>query len=141
VPRALLTSLLLVIALLPAVASAAEPPNQHDPCSRGGRDVCNTTGLGSYETYRYGLRWFGDYRRAVPSVKGPMFCLDLRFWYPSSRFRFARVPSTDGFRNRAGALVGDADLAKMSYAIWRYGELGPTQRPAGGDALRPPAHG
>jgi hypothetical protein len=122
--RALLTSLLLATAVVPAVASAAEPPNQHDPCSRGGRDVCGTTGVGSYETYRYGLRWFGDYRRAVPGVKGPTFCLDLRFWYPSSRFRFARLPSTDGFRNRAGAVVGDAALARMSYAIWRYGDSG-----------------
>ena len=123
-PRALLTSLLLALALAPAVASAAEPPNQNDPCSRGGRDVCGTTGVGSYETYKFGLRWFGDYRRAVPGLKGPTFCLDLRFWYPSSKFRFARLPSTDGFRNRAGALVGDADLAKMSYAIWRYGDSG-----------------
>ena len=122
--RALLTSLLVAIVLAPAAAWAAEPPNQNDPCSRGGRDSCGTTGLGSYETYRYGLRWFGDYRRAVPSVKGPMFCLDLRFWYPSSRFRYARLASSDGFRNREGDVVGDADLAKMSYAIWRFGNSG-----------------
>jgi len=38
--------------------SAAEPPNQNDPCSRGGRDICGTTGSGSYETYRHGLRWY-----------------------------------------------------------------------------------
>ena len=122
--RALLTGLLVAIVLAPAAAWAAEPPNQNDPCSRGGRDSCGTTGVGSYETYRYGLRWFGDYRRAVPSVKGATFCLDLRFWYPSRAFRYARVASSDGVRNRAGELVGDGDLAKMSYAIWRFGNSG-----------------
>ena len=50
---------------LASTASAAEPPNQNDPCSTGGRNTCGTTGVGSYEHYRYGLRWFGDYRGAV----------------------------------------------------------------------------
>jgi hypothetical protein len=124
VSRALLTSLLVAVVLAPAAARAAEPPNQNDPCSRGGRDSCHTTGLGSYETYRYGVRWFGDYRGAVPSVKGPTFCLDLRFWYPSSAFRYARLASADGLENRAGETVAAADLAKMSYAIWRFGDSG-----------------
>ena len=69
--RRLLISLTIAAALVPAVmASAAEPPNQDDPCSRGGRDSCTTTGVGQYETYRYGLRWFGDYRGAVRGVDG-----------------------------------------------------------------------
>ncbi len=123
-PRALLTILLLAGALLPAAAWAAEPPNQNDPCSRGGRDSCGTTGVGSYETYRYGLRWFGDYRRAVPGVKGATFCLDLRFWYPSRKFDFALRTASDPFRNRAGKVISAANLARMSYAIHRFGDSG-----------------
>ena len=124
-PRALLTTLLLAVALVPAAAAwAAEPPNQNDPCSRGGRDSCGTTGVGSYETYRYGLRWFGDYRRAIPAVKGPTFCLDLRFWYPSRTFDYVRRTSTAPFRNRAGAVVNTTALARMSYAIHRFGNSG-----------------
>ena len=123
-PRTLLTTLLLVVAFVPAAAWAAEPPNQNDPCSRGGRDACGTTGVGSYETYRYGLRWFGDYRRAVPGVAGATFCLDLRFWYPSRKFDFAKRTSSDPFKNRAGKVVSAASLARMSYAIHRFGNSG-----------------
>ena len=65
------------------VAQAAEPPNQNDPCSRNGRNTCGTNGEGSYRNYRYGVRWFGDYRGAVEDVSGGTFCIDLRFWYPS----------------------------------------------------------
>src|SRR5580765_1673114 len=46
-------------------ALAGEPPNPHDPCSAAGRDTCGTTGVGFYDTYKYGVRWFGDYRGAV----------------------------------------------------------------------------
>ena len=138
--RALLTTLLLAVVLAPAAAWAAEPPNQNDPCSRGGRDSCGTTGVGSYETYRYGLRWFGDYRRAVPGVTGPTFCLDLRFWYPSRKFDYARR-SADGLQNRAGKAV---DAAAPGADVLRdpaLRRLRPAQRPAGRDALRAPAHG
>src|SRR4051794_2388272 len=81
------------------VARAAEPPNQNDPCSRAGRDTCATTGKGSYRTYRYGVRWFGDYRGAVPGVSGGTFCIDLRFWYPSRAFDYEQR-SAAGLRNR-----------------------------------------
>ena len=60
-------------------ASAAEPPNQNAPCSSVGRNTCGTTGVGSYERYRYGIRWFGDYRGAIDGIQ-PAFCIDLRFW-------------------------------------------------------------
>ena len=55
---------------LASAASAAEPPNQNDPCSTQGRNTCAHTGVGSYERYRYGIRWFGDYRGVAP-VAGP----------------------------------------------------------------------
>jgi len=117
-----LTLLLLGFALVPAAAPAAEPPNQNDPCSRNGRDSCKTTGVGQYKTYRYGLRWFGDYRNVVPGVKGPMFCIDLRYWYPSRSFGFAERPADTALRNREGDVVSAASLRKMSYAIWRHGQ-------------------
>ena len=72
------------------VAQAAEPPNQNDPCSKAGRNTCGTTGEGSYRTYRYGIRWFGDYRGAVDDVTGATFCIDLRFWYPSKAFGYEK---------------------------------------------------
>src|SRR6185312_4899196 len=74
----------------PSVSSSAPPPDPHDPCARAGRDRCATTGVGFYATYRYGRRWFGDYRRAIPG-KEHLFCLDLRFWYASSSYRYRRV--------------------------------------------------
>jgi hypothetical protein len=53
VPRRLLILLTILAATTPASSAvAAEPPNQHDPCSRGGRDSCATTGVGEYRTYR-----------------------------------------------------------------------------------------
>jgi hypothetical protein len=118
--RRVLTQLAAIAALAPAVASAAEPPNQHDPCSRGGRDSCGTTGVGEYRTYRYGPRWFGDYRGAVRGVDGPTFCLDLRFWYPGRSYDF-QLSTADTLRNRDGETVSSRDLHRMSYAIWNFG--------------------
>src|SRR4051794_22550532 len=102
------------------VAHAAEPPNQNDPCSRAGRDTCGTTGKGSYRNYRYGVRWFGDYRGAVPGIAGGTFCIDLRFWYPSKDFGYERR-SAEGLRNKDGEAVPAASLRRMSRALWRYG--------------------
>jgi hypothetical protein len=59
----------------PAV-QAKEPPNTNDACSSAGRNTCGTLGVGFYDTYQYGLRWFGDYRGAVPDVQHT-FCIDL----------------------------------------------------------------
>jgi LPXTG-site transpeptidase (sortase) family protein len=101
-------------------AAAAEPPNQNDPCSRNGRNTCGTNGEGSYRTYRYGVRWFGDYRRAVPDVSGGTFCIDLRFWYPSRAFDYERR-SAAGLRNKEGEAISATALRRMNRAIWRYG--------------------
>src|SRR4051794_38949377 len=76
-------------------ARAAEPPNQHDPCAKAGRDLCGTTGVGYYRVYRYGVRWFGDYRRVVPGG-APGFCIDLRFWYPSAGHDYRKMSLASG---------------------------------------------
>src|SRR3954453_11324844 len=102
------------------VARAAEPPNQNDPCAKAGRDTCGTTGQGSYRTYRYGPRWFGDYRGAVDGVTGGTFCIDLRFWYPSKTFGYEKRSAT-GLKNKAGKAVSASNLRKMNRALWRYG--------------------
>jgi len=103
-----------------SVASAAEPPNQNDPCSRNGRDSCGTTGKGSYRNYKFGVRWFGDYRRAVPDVTAGTFCIDLRFWYPSKSFGYEeRSPAN--LRNKDGDKVSTTSLRRMSRALWRFG--------------------
>lgn len=106
---------------LAAAAAAAEPPNQNDPCSSAGRNTCGTNGVGAYRTYRFGIRWFGDYRKVLPSVDDPLFCIDLRFWYPSARFRYERR-SAAGLRNREGDAVSPATLRRMAYALWREGD-------------------
>lgn len=115
--------LVMAVAMLAMVstASAAAPPNRNDPCSQAGRNTCDTNGVGKYETYRYGIRWFGDFRGAVPGAEGPTFCTDLRFWYPSKASKFEEMSLT-GFRNRDGRLVPLVSQRKMAYAIWKYGQ-------------------
>jgi Sortase domain len=117
--RRLLISLMFAAALVPAVVQAAEPPNQNDPCSRGGRDSCSTTGVGEYKTYRFGLRWFGDYRGAIAGVDGAAFCLDLRFWYPGKAYDYELA--TGELRNRDGDRISPESLRRMNYAMYNYG--------------------
>ena len=119
---------LLGVLWVASAASAAEPPNQNDPCSSGGRDTCGTTGVGSYQRYRYGIRWFGDYRGAVPGA-GPTFCLDLRFWYPDRDSEFEEVANA-GLRNKEGAGVSIEKQRRMAYALWEYGRSNSPNRQA-----------
>lgn len=130
VRRLLLVSILLSIIGGGPAAQAAEPPNQNDPCSRNGRNTCGTNGEGSYRDYRYGIRWFGDYRRAIEGVSGGAFCLDLRFWYPSKDFEYEQR-SAAGLRNKDGEAVSAAKLRRMNRALWRYGRSNsPSQQAA-----------
>ena len=64
---------------VPRASLALTPPNSNDPCSSAGRNTCGTLGVGYYKDYRYGIRWFGDFRGAVPGAKHT-FCIDLGFW-------------------------------------------------------------
>src|SRR5438445_13296493 len=93
----------LLLLAAPAALLGREPPNQNDPCAAVGQDTCNTTGVGFYQRYRYGVRWFGDYRGAVPG-EAHTFCIDLRYWYPSADYRF-REASGSALRNRDGRPV------------------------------------
>ena len=120
-PLASLLALIVAALLLAASpASAAEPPNQNDPCSRAGRNACGTTGFGSYRTYRYGVRWFGSYRGAIPGVEDPSWCIDLRFWYPSPRFGYEKR-STNGLRSKEGKRISAAELRRMSWVLANHG--------------------
>ena len=119
-PLLLLALLIGASASLPALTLAAEPPNQNDPCSRAGRNTCDTNGVGQYKSYRYGVRWFGDYRGAVDGVRDALFCIDLRFWYPGRQFKYEESDATS-LRNRDGDAVSAESLRRMSYAIWRFG--------------------
>jgi len=103
-----------------ADAPAAEPPNQNDPCSSVGRDTCGTTGVGSYQRYKYGIRWFGDYRGAIDGIP-PAFCIDLRFWYPAKRYAFTEIDDVTGLKNKAGRTISNAELSRMAYALWNHG--------------------
>lgn len=117
----ILATLAVLVAPLGATqASAAEPPNQNDPCSRAGRDSCGTTGFGAYRTYRYGVRWFGSYRDAIPGVTDPAWCIDLRFWYPSARFGYAKRTAA-GLRSREGKRISAAELGRMSWVLFTHG--------------------
>ncbi|MGD9570777.1 MAG: sortase [Thermoleophilia bacterium] len=117
---ALAAALVAALLLSAAPASAAEPPNQNDPCSEGGRDTCGGTGVGSYERYRYGLRWFGDFRGVVPGATHPTFCIDLRFWYPDREHDFREFDNA-GLRNKEGQGVSIAKQRRMAYALWNFG--------------------
>ena len=109
----------VLLLALPAGAPAGEPPNQNDPCSAAGRNTCGTTGTGFYDTYRYGLRWFGDFRGLVPN-ESHTFCIDLRYWYPAARYRFREV-SANRLTNRDGETVSLESKRRLAYAIWAHG--------------------
>ena len=120
VTRRVLPALVVLLVLAaPAVASAAEPPNQNDPCARAGRDTCGTTGKGSYRTYKFGPRWFGDFRGAVRATtarrsastcaSGTRRAIPLR---EACRLRA---------RNRDGDDVSASNLRRMNYAMWAFG--------------------
>ena len=108
-----------MILVAPAGAPAGEPPNQNDPCSAGGRNTCGTTGVGFYADYRYGIRWFGDYRGAIPGVPHT-FCIDLRYWYPSPTYRF-RGDDRRTLKNRDGETISVENRRRMAYAMWTFG--------------------
>jgi hypothetical protein len=110
---------MLVGLAAPSVSHAAAPPDPNDPCSHAGKDSCGTNGVGFYKVYRYGVRWFGDFRGAVPGGQ-PAFCLDLRYWYASRGYRY-RAVSAAGLRNRDGEAVPLARQAEIAYAISRFG--------------------
>src|SRR5438874_7701754 len=103
-PAALAAVLCCALALLavPSASLAVEPPNHDDPCSKAGRDTCGTLGVGYYRHYRYGIRWFGDYRGAIPGV-AHTFCIDLGFWYPNPKDRYREQKGP--LRNRRGKPV------------------------------------
>jgi Sortase domain len=119
----------LLLALLACTgAGAVAPPNPHDPCASGGRDTCGTTGIGFYKNYRYGLRWFGDYKGVVPGL-GRGFCIDLGYWYPSAADRYVLVTSP-GLRTTTGRALLLLDRQQMAYAVWAYGRTTKADRQA-----------
>ena len=127
----------LVVSLLalPAGASAKEPPNQNDPCSSAGRNTCGTLGVGFYDTYEYGIRWFGDYRGAVADI-AHTFCIDLQYWYPSREVPLRRVDGRHAEeplgRGRVAREPAPDRVRDLGVGAKRQGE------PAGrGHALRP----
>jgi hypothetical protein len=101
----------VLLLAVPPTSRAADPPNPNDPCISGTRNICGTTGVGSYKTYRYGTRWFGDFRNVVPG-QFHMYCIDLRFWYPGPDYDYKEVPAA-GLRNRANELIPVSNLQKM----------------------------
>src|SRR5262249_20685311 len=74
---------------------------------------------GFYKRYRYGLRWFGDFRRAIAG-ESHSFCIDLGYWYAAPRYRYRPQPAAAHLRNRAGKPVALERQRELSYAIWRY---------------------
>ena len=118
----------LVVIALPSASSAKDPPNPSDPCSSAGRDICGTTGVGFYAQSPFGIRWFGDYRRAVAGAT-QTFCIDLGYWYPSPRYAFREVTSTP-LRNRDNEVVPAGNQQRMAYAVWAYGQTNDPKRQA-----------
>jgi hypothetical protein len=109
-------------------AGAVQPPNTHDPCAKAGRDVCGTTGVGFYKTYQYGVRWFGDYTGVVPDAN-KSFCIDLGYWYPSAKDKFA-LDDAIGLANSQGRAISLLNREKLAYAVWAYGRSSNPDRQA-----------
>jgi hypothetical protein len=124
------------VLMVPKAALAGDPPNRNDPCSKMGRNICGTLGVGSYETYRYGVRWFGGYRGVVPGA-GHAYCIDLRYWYPNPRSRF-REDASPTLENRDGEPVPLERRRRMAYAVWAHGR---TTQPAQAAAVMLYVHG
>jgi hypothetical protein len=117
-PAAILVSLLAPL-VSPSPATPAAPPNRADPCAKAGRNTCGTLGVGFYDVHRYGVRWFGDYRAALPGATRA-FCIDLRYWYASRAYRYRQQPVA-GLRNRDGERVPASRLRELAYAVWHDG--------------------
>jgi hypothetical protein len=113
--------------VFPSLAAAGSSPKPRDPCARAGRDSCGTTGIGFYRRYRYGLRWFGDYRHAVRGVAHG-FCLDLGYWYAARSYRYRLL--TGVLRSRAGKVVPRERRQELAYAVWRHGQSSSPDRQA-----------
>ena len=130
----------------PAAAPAKEPPNQNDPCSSAGRNTCGTTGVGFYETYKYGLRWFGDYRGAVPDARTRSASTCSTGTRRRSTASASRPPTRS--RTATGKTVSLENRRRMAYAMWAYGRSGEANQQAavmlyvhGADGRRAPRRG
>ncbi len=116
----LLCGLACASALIAAQAAlGATPPNAKDPCVSGTRDICNTTGVGYYKTYRYGTRWFGDFKNAIPG-SAHTYCIDLRFWYPGPDYKY-KEDTSGSLVNKDGNAVPLPNQQRIAYATWVYG--------------------
>jgi LPXTG-site transpeptidase (sortase) family protein len=101
------------------VAAAGVPPNTKDPCVSGTKDICGTTGVGYYQTYSFGTRWFGDFKNAIPGGTHS-YCIDLRFWYPGPSYKY-KEDTSGNLRNKSGGAVPAVNQQRIAYAIWVYG--------------------
>src|SRR5262249_53118511 len=63
--------------------------------------------------------WFGDFRKVLADQEDPLFCIDLRFWYPSRAFGYEKR-SAAGLKNREGEAVAASKLRRMAFALWRH---------------------
>jgi len=104
------------------------PPDPNDPCSDRGRNVCETLGVGFYRATPAGIRWFGDFRGAVPG-EPHTFCIDAHFWFSSPAYRYREV-SAVGLVNRDGRPVSLENQERMAYALWHFGRTATAERQA-----------
>src|SRR5713226_9779717 len=116
----LLCGLACASALIAAPAAlGATPPSAKDPCVSGTRDICSTTNVGYYKTYRYGTRWFGDFKNAIPGATHA-YCIDLRFWYPGPDYLY-KEDTSGSLTNKDGDAVPLPNQQRIAYATWVYG--------------------
>src|SRR5262249_22177453 len=109
-----------VLGFLAAAQGAQEAPPRNDPCAAGARDSCGTTGVGYYKVGRYGQRWYGDFRGAIPGV-AHSYCIALRYWYPSPNYQY-RESSSNVLVNKQGEAVSALHRQQIAYAIARFGQ-------------------
>src|SRR5262245_54547540 len=100
-------------------ALGADPSNPKDPCVKGTTNICGTTGVGFYKTYKYGTRWLGDFKNAIPG-SAHTYCIDLRFWYPGPDYKY-KEDTSGRLANKAGEDIPVVNQQRIAYAIWEYG--------------------
>ena len=120
-------ALMCTFAAVPA-AFGAVASNPNDPCAKASKNVCGTTGVGYYKTYRYGTRWFGDFKNAIPNTSHT-YCVDLRFWYPGANYKY-KEDTSGKLSNKSGEVVPLPNEQRIAYAIWQYGRTTDPDRSA-----------
>ena len=119
--------------LQPSSRGPLSPPSPRTRTTRAsaaGRTPAARTGVGYYKMYRYGTRWFGDYRDVVAGTSHTLLHRPALL-VPVEDRRLQRALDRDaGLRNRAGQAVSASMQQEIAYAVWNAGQSNDPNRQA-----------